>query len=213
MHPCQVPNCPPGLGFCPPASSRTLLDWVIAPCFAVPWPPKEEPPFTDGRFDALASRHLEGLRVREGGMVSSKSALEANDSLKDLVASRSKLGKVFRSKGPRHTPLQQGVNHLGLLHSEFQAMGGGRPIIYLRAEPLRHARMRRIRRAISSERSDFWRIMPPRYKNWAVCLYLWPAVSMTSGSVRVLCGLVFVGALPLSSFRIPRGLLLRRQSR
>ena len=32
-------------------------------------PGKEEPPFTDGRFDALASCHPEGLRVREGGVV------------------------------------------------------------------------------------------------------------------------------------------------
>ena len=27
--------------------------------------------------------------------------------------------------------------------------------------------------------------MPPRYKNWVVCLYLWPAASMTSGGARV----------------------------
>ena len=68
-------------------------------------------------------------------MVSTKSALEANDSQQDLVVSRSKLGKVFRSEGPRHTPVEQGLNHLGLQHSDFQAEGGGRPIIQLRAEP------------------------------------------------------------------------------
>ena len=60
--------------------------------------------FTGGRFGALATCHLEGLRVREGGVVSTKSAVEANDSQKDLVVSRSKLGKVFRSEGSRATP-------------------------------------------------------------------------------------------------------------
>ena len=48
-------------------------------------PRKEEPPFTGGRFDALPTCHLEGLRVREGDMVSTKSALEANDSQQDLL--------------------------------------------------------------------------------------------------------------------------------
>ena len=68
-------------------------------------PRKNEPRFTDGRFDAVVTCHLEGLRVREGGMIGPKSALEANDLQEDLVVSRSKLGKVFRSEGPRHTPL------------------------------------------------------------------------------------------------------------
>ncbi|MEP5374406.1 MAG: hypothetical protein ABJQ14_01285, partial [Hyphomicrobiales bacterium] len=67
-------------------------------------------------------------------MVSTKSALEANGLQKDLV-SRSMLVKVFRSKGRRHKRAQQGLNHLGLQHSDFQAKGGGRPIIQLRAEP------------------------------------------------------------------------------
>ena len=68
-------------------------------------------------------------------MVSTRSALEANDSQQDLAVSRSKLGKVFHSKGPRHTPVQQGLSHLGLQHSNFWAKGDGRPIIQLRAEP------------------------------------------------------------------------------
>ena len=68
-------------------------------------------------------------------MVGTKSALEANDSLEDLVVSRWKLGKVFRSQGPRHTPVQQGLNHLGLQHSAFQTNRGDRPIMKLRAEP------------------------------------------------------------------------------
>ena len=62
---------------------------MIAPLFAVPRPPQTEPPFTDERFDALAACHLEGLRVREGGVVGTKSAMEANDSQGDLVVSRS----------------------------------------------------------------------------------------------------------------------------
>ena len=46
---------------------------------------------------------------------------------------------------------------------------------------LRHAYLRQIRRSISSEKPALSRIMPPRYKNWVICLYLWPAASMTSG--------------------------------
>ena len=68
-------------------------------------------------------------------MVSTKSVLEANVSRKDLVVSRSKFGKVFCSEGLRHTPVQQGLSHLGLQYSDFQAKGDGRIIIQLRAEP------------------------------------------------------------------------------
>ena len=68
-------------------------------------------------------------------MVSTKSVLEANDSREDLVVSCSKLGKVFRSEGLRHTPVQQRLNHLGLQHSGFQAKRGGLPIIQPRAKP------------------------------------------------------------------------------
>ena len=51
-----------------------------------------------------------------------------------LVVSRSKLAKVFHSEGPRRTPVQQGLNHLDLQHSDFQARRGSRPILRLRAE-------------------------------------------------------------------------------
>ena len=44
--------------------------------------------------------------------------------------SRVKLGKVFRSEGPRHTPVEHGFNHLGLQHSNVQAKSGGRPTRY-----------------------------------------------------------------------------------
>ena len=69
-------------------------------------------------------------------MVSTKSALEADDSSKDLVLSRSQLSKALVFEGLRHTLVQQCFIHLGLQHSSFQAMRGGRIIINLRAEPL-----------------------------------------------------------------------------
>ena len=47
-------------------------------------------------------------------MVGAKSALLADGSQEDLVMSRSKPGKVLRSEGPRHTPVQPGLNRLGL---------------------------------------------------------------------------------------------------
>ena len=55
----QVLNFPPGLGFSPPV--------IVSDS-----PRKYEPPFTDGRFDALATCHLKGLRVREGGVVGTR---------------------------------------------------------------------------------------------------------------------------------------------
>ena len=42
-------------------------------------PRNEEPPFTDGRLDALASCFLKRLREREGGVVGTLSALKANN--------------------------------------------------------------------------------------------------------------------------------------
>ena len=72
---------------------------------------------------------------RVAWLVVCTSTLEANDSQEDLVVSRAKLDKVFRSEGPHHTPVQQGLHHLGLQHSDFTAKCGGRPVIQLRAEP------------------------------------------------------------------------------
>ena len=48
----------------------------------------------DGCFGALASCLFEGLRVREGGVVDTLSALETNDSQEDLVVGRSELVEV-----------------------------------------------------------------------------------------------------------------------
>ena len=45
------------------------------------------------------------LRVREGGVVSTKSALDVYDLEKGLGVRRSNLGRVFRSGGLRHTPV------------------------------------------------------------------------------------------------------------
>ena len=42
-------------------------------------PRKEEPTFTDGRFDSHTSCLLEGLRVQEGGEIGTLSAPEANN--------------------------------------------------------------------------------------------------------------------------------------
>ena len=72
-------------------------------------PRKEEPPITDDRSNVLASCLLEGLRVREGGVVGTLSALEANDSQEDLVH-RSESGQGFGAEDPRHTPVQQCLN-------------------------------------------------------------------------------------------------------
>ena len=46
-------------------------------------------------------------------MVGTLSALEANNSQGDLVR-RLEPGEVFRAEGPRHTPVQEVLNYLGL---------------------------------------------------------------------------------------------------
>ena len=63
---------------------RSSTRSVVAPGFHR-GPRKEEPPFADGRFDDVASCLLEGLRVREVGVVGTLSALEDNNSQEDLV--------------------------------------------------------------------------------------------------------------------------------
>ncbi|MEP4442969.1 MAG: hypothetical protein ABJ059_05880, partial [Hyphomicrobiales bacterium] len=82
-------------------------------------------------------------------MVSTKLALEGNGSQENLVVSRSKLGKVFRSEGPRHTPVLQGIQILGPQHSDFRLSGALVLSYNSGINGLRHARMRRICRSIS----------------------------------------------------------------
>ena len=98
-------------------------------------PREEKPSFTDGRFDALASCLLEGLRVRKDGVVGALSTLEANDLQEELVVHRSGPSEVWRAEGPRHTAVQQSPNDLSLQHTDFQTKWSGRLIIQLRAKP------------------------------------------------------------------------------
>ena len=158
-----------------------------ASCFAVPQPPQRRAtPFTDGRFDAFASCLLERLRVRDGGVVGALSAMKSTMTcrLQEYLVHLSKLGEVFRTESPRNNRVS---NHLGLQHADFHTNRRRLPIVQLPSEPFEaYAHARRIRRSISSRRSAFSWMMPPRCKNWAVCLYLWPAASITSdGAVDV----------------------------
>ena len=73
--------------------------------------------------------------MKDGGVVGTLSALKANDSKEDCMVRSSELGEVFRAEGLRHTPAQQGPNHLGLQHANFRAGRGGRHIVHFRAEP------------------------------------------------------------------------------
>ena len=72
MNLCNVFNRQPGLVFCRTAivaKMTRLGNRSLLPCHA---PAKKEPIFTDGRFDAVATCHPEGHRVRDGEMVSTK---------------------------------------------------------------------------------------------------------------------------------------------
>ena len=120
-----VASSPPGIV---PNSTRLGDRFLLFR--ATPHLQKEEMPLTRGRFDALANCHFEGLRARQGGVVSTESALEAGNSQDDLEANRWKNGEAFRSEGPPHTPVQQvGLDYFSLQHSDFQAKRGGCHII------------------------------------------------------------------------------------
>ena len=86
---------------------------------------------------------------------------------------------MLRAEGPRHTSVQQSLRYRGLQHTDFQTKWSGRPIIHSGPNRLKHAQMRRIHRSISNEKSAHSWMTPPRYRNWFVCRYLWPAASMS----------------------------------
>ena len=97
---------------------------LVFPCHCLS---EEEPPFPDGRFDALAFLLLEGLGVREVGVVGT--TLEAKGSPEDFEVRLSELVTVNRVEGPRHTDVQQGLNPLGFQRADLQAEPGGRYIV------------------------------------------------------------------------------------
>ena len=51
--------------------------------------------------------------------------LESKDSLEDFEVHLLERGIVFRVEDPRHTPVPQDFNHLGLQHADLQAERGG----------------------------------------------------------------------------------------
>ena len=85
------------------------------------------------RFNAPARCHLKILPVPEAGVVSTMPALEPSYPSTEFVVSRSRLGYVFRSEGPRLTPVKRGLK-VGVQCSDFPDKRDGLPIIQLRAQ-------------------------------------------------------------------------------
>ena len=79
-------------------SLRTSPEWVTALALPRHGSRKDEPTFTDSRFDALTSCFLECLRVRK-----------ANDPQEDSVVHCVELGEVFRTYSPPITSVQQSL--------------------------------------------------------------------------------------------------------
>ena len=119
----------PGPAFFPPAicakHNPTGYSPLILPYHC---PSEEEPPFPNGRCDTLAFRLLEGLGVREVDVVGT--TLETKDSPENFEMRLSERVIVSRVEAPRHTPAQQGLNHLGLQHADLPAERGDRQIVY-----------------------------------------------------------------------------------
>ena len=115
-------------GFSHRLSAQTSSDWVVARCFAVQFPPRVRAGASvDGRFDALAFRLAENLGEREVGVVGT--TLKAKDSREDFEVHLSELDVVNRVEGPRHTPVQQGLSHLGLPNADLQDEQDGHHIV------------------------------------------------------------------------------------
>ena len=134
-HLCQLFGCPPGLRPCPQVIFPSITRLGDCPSLC-----RVTAPAKNRRLQMVVSMVSHRvflracLRVRKGGVVGTLSALETNDSQEDLVR-RSEPSEVLRAEGPRHTPLEQSPNYLGLQHMDLQTKWSGRPIIQLRAEP------------------------------------------------------------------------------
>ena len=122
-----------------------------------------------------------------------------NISQDDLVVRRSQPGEVFPAWSPRHTPVQQSLNGLGLQHADFQTKRGRRRIVQPRAEPS-EAGPHETNPSISRERSPF---------SWIFRADIKPGSSVySSGQLRlraVELGMsipVFVAASSPSNFAI-----------
>ena len=96
--------------------ARTSPDWVTAPGFAVPLTPRRRDAVSGWSFRCSSIRVLEDLSVREVGVVGT--SLEVKDLLEDSEVRLSELVTVNRVESPRHTPVQQGLSHLGLHHAD-----------------------------------------------------------------------------------------------
>ena len=66
----------------------------------------------DGRRNAFTLCLLESLGVRHE-VIGALSALEANDPQEEVVVCRSEFSEVLLAESPSHTPVQQGIHHLG----------------------------------------------------------------------------------------------------
>jgi len=81
-------------------------------------PRKDEPLFADGRFDALAPCLIQDLRIREGRVVGTSSALEVEDPREGLVVHRSEPGEVLHNESPRRTLRTERVMRVSRLLSQ-----------------------------------------------------------------------------------------------
>ena len=109
--------CPPSPSYvCPPRCP--LHSSCYPPPAPFPWsgflqllllsPTSPIPMGTTHGGCAARPTQLDGLRVRQGGVVATKSAVEANDWQEGSVVSLAKLGQAFRSEGSRHAPRTRG---------------------------------------------------------------------------------------------------------
>ena len=136
-----------------------------------------------GRFNALASCLLrlkaEVMEILLYGCVTWSLSAKHFSSLRTV---HQVLLRVIRFQGRERTDYTS--LSYAKAHADFQAKRGGRHIIQLRAEPF-EACPHEPDPSFDFERevSASW-ITPPRYKNWAVCPYLWSASSITSGGAR-----------------------------
>ena len=127
---------PPGLGSSPPVIIANITRLGERPAFCRATAPAKK----SRRLRMVVSMLSHHVFLRafayEGVVWSVRCRRwKPHDSQEELMVRRSDPGEEKRAEGPRHTPVQQGLNHLGLQHTDFQTTRGGRQITQLRAEP------------------------------------------------------------------------------
>ena len=96
---------------------------------------EEEASFADSRLNALTLCLLESLGIRHA-VVGVLLALKANSPYEEIVVCCWEFSEVLQVESPSHTPVQQGLHHLGLYQAHLEHERGIVHIVQLALETI-----------------------------------------------------------------------------